>query len=175
MCGPRSRPEMPGQVLGCGHAPVSLAALPAGFSFFSQLLWGAFKHMEKQRYMHKHASGSSKKLTATALWKGHISCRSIMLLWNHTKPSWLAGPGRYRSSVLVLSWFFSKCFSKPRCSFHLTSSSSWTLTMNRSTNQNAIDTPAWELFLLCRWIWGNARRMKLWLQWVNCNYLAWLQ
>lgn len=128
---------------------------------------GAFKHMEKQHWMHKHAPESSNKLTTAAFWKGHISYWSIMLLWNHTKSSWLAGPG-WQQSFWVFCFFFSKCFSEPRSSFHLIFFILFNFDEEQISNPKCNQySPAWELILLCWWIWGNTKRMKLWLHWVN--------
>lgn len=132
---------------------------------------GAFKHMEKQCWMHKHAPESSNKLTTAALWKGHISHWSIMLLWNHTKSSRLAGPGWQQPP----SGFLSKCFTEPGSSFYLI----FVILLNFDKEQICNPkcnqySPAWELILHCWWIWGDVKMMKLWLHWVNCKYFAWL-
>lgn len=140
----------------------------------SILHWAAPKHMHKQCYMDKHASGNSNKLNATVLWIGHISGWSIMSLWNHIKPSlqvsWTRTAARFGSSPLLL---FSKCFSQPRSSFHLT----FFLVLNSDKEQIHKPECYWYTSLgavfTCLWIWGSTEQN--WLQWVNCNYFAWLQ
>lgn len=123
MCGPRNGPEMPGHVLGCGHTPVSPAALPAGISFLSQLLHPSLGSIQ--------AHGETALHAQTCLWEHNKTDHYCPMKRSHLMPvnnvvmkpdesllvSWTRMEAKFSPSPLL---FLSKCFSEPRSSFHLT-------------------------------------------------------